>query len=84
MRDYDIQSIIQLLRKAQDEYNEASYLHDDERMEKLRIRVNNILLNMPDEYSYLESKGTSFNASRLEDDLPDLIDELEERLASQQ
>lgn len=79
MRNFDLQSIIQELKGALEEYNEASFLNDNERMEKLRTRVLCILKKMPSEYSYLESKGTSFNASRLEDDLPDLIFELKSK-----
>ncbi len=70
MRDFDLKNIIQDLKGALDEYNEASFSHDNERIERLRIRVNNILLNMPDEYSYLESKGTFYNPAFLESDLP--------------
>ncbi|MBQ3324709.1 MAG: hypothetical protein IJG81_07695 [Muribaculaceae bacterium] len=82
MRNFDLQEKISLLEKAIKEYNDASFFHDQKKMDDKRNEVLCILFDLPDEFLYLESKKTFYNHARLEDDLPDLIEELKARLAS--
>lgn len=80
MRDFDLQENINLLEEALKEYNEASFLSNQVMVDNLRIRAQNILSKLPEEYSYIKSKNVSFNDAFFESDLPDIIDELKKKL----
>lgn len=75
-----LQEIINTLEDALKDYNKALYLSDKRRIDQIRTKVQIQLDSLPQEYLYLHCKKTSYNHSRLEDDLPDLIDELKLRL----
>lgn len=75
-----LQEIINTLEDALKDYNKALYLSDKRRIDQIRTKVQIQLNSLPQEYLYLDCKKTFYNHSRLEDDLPDLIDELKFRL----
>lgn len=80
MRDFGLQEKINLLEEALKEYNEASYLSDQRRVDKICIRVQCILSRLPDEYLYIKSKDVYFNDAFFESDLPDIIEILKKKL----
>ena len=80
MRDFDLQETINLLEEALKEYNEASYLSNQRRVDEIRTRVQCILSRVPDEYLYIKSKDVYFNDAFFESDMPDLIDELKKKM----
>ena len=80
MRVFDLQETINMLEIALKEYNEASYLSNQRRVDKICIRVQCILSRLPDEYLYIKSKDVYFNDAFFESDLPDIIEILKKKL----
>ncbi len=80
MRDFDLQETIGLLEEALKEYNEASYLSNQRKVEEISTRVKCILMRLPDQYLYIKSKDVYFNDAFLESDLPDIIELLKKKL----